>query len=549
MFLAAVKIFNAGHLRYTWIRYLRERHSIDDVFDVLDEEIVRALSSANILESMSGRLQSPIWLRVVPPWFTDENGDPLILCDRTKAFYLSTAYSPDDREMFGRLGLKTLSPKDFLTDLRLFIEEVPGAFQRMPDRWHSQLAKVLRQILDQDRRWISTICSLALVRLHNDQWIACDDVAIHIPHMHDVSAGVDGIDLYQVHVQVVMDHHRRELVGLLGGKTYEKSHICDQILYTHTTRYAKSPLESLDMLISHAMYLLRCRWKGETLQDMQVVTENGRCIASSRAYLDSDDPLSATKLLNRERKKFHFLSTLYKVRLEPVSATWDEYLQDSFRVQVYPRLIELSKPLEYSFTTEFKHISTNESTTTILCLLKLGWAKYSAYLVPRGTSAHTHPVLEESRKVLRETIAQLPVLCRGGSIAPLSETVLPRCEVELEDMASTNILDVPEPEDPQWLFLETFGVMIESGASALFEYLRRLRAQKVSLDQIKNIYASLHELSKTEGDSIKYVLISHFPFKQFSLLIPFYLGPLSPRRTSFTFQAKVRRTSLDGRTS
>ncbi|KMU77002.1 hypothetical protein CISG_06237 [Coccidioides immitis RMSCC 3703] len=117
-FVQAVDYFQeSDYFRYIWPRYLPIIPE-ENFFTSLTEETIFTLSQRKLLESESGELATPGTLFYVPPRFRDPNGDPLPLCSRTAFRYLSRKYFDEDSDLFQCLGVRPLSLRDLLVDVK-----------------------------------------------------------------------------------------------------------------------------------------------------------------------------------------------------------------------------------------------------------------------------------------------------------------------------------------------------------------------------------------------------------------------------------------------
>jgi len=219
--LHAIKEFNKQNdLRYTWIKYFPQRPPLLDFFQHLESKILAALSIEPIVESLAGALKKPSTLRYVPAELSDNNGKPFFCPDRAKDTYISTKYSLEDTSELSRIGVKGLSPEEFLADLRAFIYEKSRDFREKSNGWHSQLSKTLAQLLNYRPDLKPLLSALEVVPLRGGCWVSPSQGNICFPS--DSLVIPNGLEIHEIDPEAAKIESRRTLLLLLGASTLGK---------------------------------------------------------------------------------------------------------------------------------------------------------------------------------------------------------------------------------------------------------------------------------------------------------------------------------------
>ena len=221
-----------------------------------------------------------------------------------------------------------------------------------------------------------------------------------------------------------------------------------------------------------------------------------------------------------------------------------------------PRLVNVAtSPTtpSFSLTAEFQFIIDNNSSSEWLLLLRNNWQHYSRYIISeesikdkdKGDLSNEQKLWLKSQEDLRELLSSKTVECLGGITARLGQTCLPRgplksvakstidstTKVSREEPSdwkdakrmpqketrdtkdeawfesvSSILLDIPDPDDPQWDFLKHFGVLIKLGAEVVINRLRCMRYTRATLQDISKLYDQIQGCSRHKDiDLIRYV--------------------------------------------
>jgi hypothetical protein len=491
---------NTGVLKYTWIRYLPSRSHISDFFEKLELEILKLLSEAPILENFERTLTAPSKLRSVPLDFTDESGAPLIVSTRTRAAYISQNYLFGDHSHLTRIGVKSISPEDFLGDLKNFLRTSPRNFQRMSKSWHSRLAKALSRIIHDKPQIKGAVMELEIVPIRGGSWISPSRAAICFSDATHSLSVPKGTDIYEIHPEAASDQFRRTLFIHLGAKTFSKDLVCDAIVRTHEHPQFDPKRLSIAELVSHIKFLYGAHWKNTGTHDLYLATTSGTTCRGSEIYLDSDEPYSATTLCLAIGKKIRILHPQYTNSDLFIDVPYFKaWLARNLNVAKYPRLIDHSAHAAPDiFSQEFQFLLDNCSSQTILLLLRDNWDHYSKWFVPLLN------LTGESQGIkLTQRFSQLLVSCCGGGKDRLNQTVLPLSYMAFQGATAVSFLDIPDPEDPRWKYLSHFGVVVESGAGQYLQCVRQMKLSSPSLKQVSELYKQMQGHSVRQGEMIR----------------------------------------------
>ncbi|KAH8820670.1 hypothetical protein F5884DRAFT_745017 [Xylogone sp. PMI_703] len=447
---SAIKEFNDGELRYSWLLYLPFRPIIH-----------RRLAASN---------QSDL---------------------RPRPIYRQGRLS--------KLGVRKLTTEDFISDVRTFILKHPVQFQSMLDAWHSRLVEALMISLLRSIFWKSTISAMKMVPLRDGRWASMNQGNFLFPARSGQLVIPKGIDVFEIHPTAESDDYRRQLFTALGAREFEAKQICDIIVKTHKSpEFLPSALTPSD-LISHVVFLYKAGWKNTERHDIWFVTEGGSYCRGSQIYMNSDMPYSAQSIFAKDRLKVQFLHPDYYVIFSTQSLTpevssepgdWQKWLVEQLHVSQIPRLANPPIGAPFSLSNEFQFILDTYLSTDLLLLIRHNWGYYSKWIVDKGRD-ETKSAWRVSQHKLRETISSINVKCRQGVSSTLNKSFLPLSSLQLESFVSVPFLDVPEPDNDEWDFLKHFGVIVELDASFFVECLRRLKDAPASKKQASQLYGQI----------------------------------------------------------
>ncbi|KAF9769177.1 hypothetical protein IL306_013422 [Fusarium sp. DS 682] len=494
--LSAIQRLNSGELRYSWFRYLPPRDS-GGFFQHLAKDTIDLLSDQWILESREGKLMTPPELVLVPKRLADAEGKPFVPVGRSKLTYLSHKYPPSSKSELERLGVVALSSQGFVDDLRAFISENRTEFQQMPPKWHSQLSKVLHSLAVEDDHLRSDISSLPIIQLRDNRWVSSREEKTIFPLTSSGFQRVPrGILVSEVHPDADQDENRHLLLLMLKTKEYCAENIHNLIFEAHEKaefRKKELSIDNIDDLVSHSSPAagMDC--------NLWFVAEDKSCHLGSTMYLNTNGPYTAAQMFGQEKSKF-----LHPRYLKISSTHWQEWLMRNLKIQAIPRLVAISYKPEESFTMadDFRILIRSCQSSELLLLLREHWEIYSEFIVQKGRPYGERSAWAKSQENLRNTLSSIEVRCREGVIARLSEALLPRDSLHPGDdnsprVSAVNVskfdggrpnryfglinyvwqaifgirghcqprttipvLDIPEPDNCNWDFLEHLGVAL-----------------------------------------------------------------------------------------
>lgn len=258
-FRQAVNDFNSGDLRYTWIKFLQTRSPLTDFFSSLEAAIIQALTECPIIESQSGEFMPPSKLRMVPETMHGDNGKPLIPTELARSKYISSCYPQKKHraELFW-LGVKELTPEEFIEDLEIFIESSPEEFQSMPQIWHSRLCKLLQDFAEDQTTLAEKVAELKVIPLRDGRWVSSTQEILYFSESTSARSKTvtipNGISITEIDCEAAFDRLRRSLFYFLGAHTWTTEIVCQEIISTHaSSSFAPERLPRED-LVSHILF-------------------------------------------------------------------------------------------------------------------------------------------------------------------------------------------------------------------------------------------------------------------------------------------------------
>ncbi|OAG39035.1 hypothetical protein AYO21_06755 [Fonsecaea monophora] len=474
-FLEDIQYFQGTAFRYTWPRYLPDYSYRFDFFRNFRTRLAKELPEKPILESEDGQLRSPNTVRYVPKHFRDGSNIPLILIDATKSKYLSHKYSESDSKRLMDIGVTTLSDKEFLDDLGVFLRDHKAL---MPESWHSSIARALLPLIPSFELEIS---ELYLIPLTNGRRVAASSGNIFFPRPNPDYFIPPGIEVFELHRDIAKNPDCKRLYKNLGVKQFSNPVVQKLILKKHSNNLPElNPPPS--ELLSQARFLFRSGWE-KPIDDVQfwVVKTNGALCRSHEIYLDTDEQFSASRYLERDTQLFPFLHSCYdKDVASEELPLWRTWLHTQLGLWKIPRLVKISgNTIDPELSEDFRYILKRRSSRQILMLLKENWSVYSRYIFESGPTG------------LRSQLASVSVHCRDGSRHPLKATstgyFIPEdCCSEYSVLPP--ILDIPNPKDPRWTFLKVFGVTVNGDLNTYLSILGHIQGRKASVRFVRWLY-------------------------------------------------------------
>ena len=475
-------------------------HYLDGFWQPLRAKIQDGLKELKILESWLRQTPSCLsQLKIVPEKYIHE-GKPLF-DDLEEEKYLSPKYNTNDHRTLRDLGVKTLSPSNFLHRLRR--DKSLPVYKKSPeDLWHMMLYTALIDILDdkQQSELHGKIKELELIPLRrelqvgeNPEEIEEDDIPswtsaakikqydiIVFPHsklIHPtgdsssdlepfpIPNGIVSSGLSVVWPPAVVEPQRRIFLSRMGIIDIDPEHITDAIRDFHITCHQQELPPTLQTVIPHFRYLFRfythnfaCLfWIADDLASFMV---NEEYYGYRQLYFKTEDKYSTWDLLRSASKdiRHQYASFIHDdiVAAERPKTTfqgrsWHCWLKEFGPITTVPPLSNQEARGHLSPILSYVLEHQNEK---FLHVLKEHWE-----------STYSHEVAKTP--ALITTIKNTQVICKNGRHHALCETYLPRADIETEatriDLAQelpllnlSTALDADNWRD--WDFLIQFGV-------------------------------------------------------------------------------------------
>lgn len=553
VFLCAVMHFNKGDRRYSWLPFVPSRVPLNTPLWRIPYSIVRALKESPILESEDGKFHCPSELVYVPNRFREANGKLLLPFGSSNAKFLSEKYLYGHGELFKRLDVVTMSVENFIDELACFIDTRQAEFRSKPAAWHEQVCRILCSAdLESLLGKISRLAIVPLIGF--DKWIAPSGARIYFSPSGEEPQIPNGLGVFQVSADIVAEDRgsvaRRNLFSSLGVKPYDSTVICRAIISTHESPGFKPGSLSIEDIVSHVVFLKRAGEKSSTSKpNLWVASTDGSRCRTRSVYLDLDsriDPLGATTVLKPYHTQIQFLHERYETELSLHGDDWAQWLVSQLGVALLPRLV-LETGEKFSISNDFRWLCEADPQTA-LRLLRDRWGHYKRWIVPsENESQARQAAFAPSRLAVIHALSHMKVPCWGGGTALLGKTFLPRKGVllgldlrhddgdgtltpasavgtqslldpdpaakrptnlpdlpieEAERLANQeagaashprrifDFLDVQDPENPRWNFLQEFGVITKLEVTVFLHRLRQLKqkATKVSQDEVAALY-------------------------------------------------------------
>lgn len=258
-----------------------------------------------ILESFSGQMTAPSKLTYVDKRFLDHTGSPLCLSESTRSTYLSHDYPRHLKEVLCSLGVEDMSNKKFMEHFKQMVLEDEKGFRAKPDEWHSEVAKTLLPLIEDDVLRES-LRRLPIVPLSNGEWVS----AVSKPCMFQEQSFLGDFQVMRslriVHPYAMKNRNRRSLWSSLDIKPIDRQEICQYIVDAHENPVVDPSVWTRAQLVAHARFLYASEWRPSKPIDLWVETSRLCRYRSSRAYYitgtDHDEPTA--RVLRKMQSKF-----------------------------------------------------------------------------------------------------------------------------------------------------------------------------------------------------------------------------------------------------
>jgi hypothetical protein len=284
------------------------------------------------------------------------------------------------------------------------------------------------------------------------------------------------------------------LFTFLGVKDIKEEDLARVITDTHKSKNFKPASLDVKVLVSHAKFLFKARWRNNDGTDLWIATEDGRRLRASSTYLKKNVPGTAGNYLHASKhSSYGFTHSDYLRACDTHNVEWEDWLRSELKIAIFPRLIEKKcvDPEGFPITSDprkvihqdFLSILEGSSTLEFLTMLREGWAEYySAYLgkgiaVFRAKSAQKGLEKVTAPEMVAKYLRRVRVPCWGGHyMVPLEETILPIPILQKDAPWCRSFLDILDPTDPKWEYLDSFGVSISGDLRFYLQCLRHAKA-------------------------------------------------------------------------
>jgi hypothetical protein len=386
-FVDAVHEFNKTTLRYSWLRYLPDKDSCQPPFAKLPGRILALLSEEEVLESREGNLVRPGHLRFIPKKFRDGRGKPFLTPDSAASTTLSEDYPSCFSKQLEALGVRSLEPTEFLSQLKDFTSQRAPDFQAMPQEWHSQLSRALLNLHLEAGDLDQTIKELYIIPLDDGRWVSGNSGMVYFPSDPPLRKPM-GLGIMEVNPTAAADGDRFRLLKWLGVRATAKHDFAQAIVDKHQDpKFQPGSVPSSD-LISHAIFLFKANWQ-DSVPHFWFASEDGSYCQGRDAYLDVDSHHeswagSATRAFSARRAEVRFLHKSYLAEFDDEkSRTW---LCNKLFVETIPRLVSVPpgpvprSPDSIVLHGDFYSLIQHTSSAEVLCLLRNNWSFYYGQL-------------------------------------------------------------------------------------------------------------------------------------------------------------------------
>jgi hypothetical protein len=505
--LTAIKRFNSRRLYDAWLPYLIFDHNQPGFFENLGQEILKLLSKQPILKSITGDLKPPSELTRIPASLADTDGSSMIPRSFCHYTLVSSELSSQFTGALDGLGVKTLSSDEFLSEISYFISRFSTVFQSQPSYWHSRLACILLRLCGSPE-YKAQIAELPIVLLQDGRWVTPNAGQLLLPLRSSVGPVPKGISAMEVHRDVADDSFRLRLIQEFGARDSGLRMVCDIITKTHEDMTFAPQTIDTDELVSHIVFLYRAQWVRTSVSTkIWFVAEDGTRDRGHRMYVDANSEYSAGAVFSgNHRSKFHFLHAKYELAFSRVRSNenpthWKKWVRENFGVAHLPRLASTISEDKKSFllSRDFRYLMHHQSSKIVLSVLKYNWTYYSRWIQETPTDA-AEKDKKRSKEKLRHELSSWRVQCRGGPFVQLRKTCLPRKNVLVglglwgysSGMQGHSqgypLLDISDPEDNGWDFLQHFDVIVELKPVHFITRLLELRRTDTTRAAVSVLY-------------------------------------------------------------
>jgi hypothetical protein len=504
-FTNAVYSFNETQYKYDWLRYIRFSH-VSPFFHSFRDAVLEELATRPVLESWAGNMAVPSSLRLVPKNFADTGGVPFTITEHTSSIYVSGKYPEAHTHASLKLGVKLLSHDEFLQHLEWMIVNESASFKEKPAKWHQSLAETLVPLALGDK-YKMQIMSMAIIPLHNGEWVCAQDGRIFFPGKLQVPAGVE---MSIVDSNAANDSSRRTLFTHLGVKDCSQTEICQLIVNKHSSNSFNPKDLRVPELVNHFIFLFKARWRPPDNAKLWFATKDGGRSLGSSLYTNESCPVGSPleKILKKlqNHPTVPFLHPLYAQTMRMDKGKdkgWVKWLKTTFSVETVPRLTQQHPILseQICISLEFDLILRECEARDILLFLRDSWSHYSHYLEDGPTDKST----EGNRQLCRDAISALEITYRGKRV-PLRLAVFPKLDGVVDNIDAIPKVDIPDCANRRWDVLGHLGIAVRRDISFYLTCLENMIDYQLAKKYVAHVYAEIWFRYDGNEELIRYVL-------------------------------------------
>ncbi|KAJ3456983.1 hypothetical protein MRS44_014124 [Fusarium solani] len=529
-FVAAIAQLRANGFRYLWPVFLPSTRESSGFFEPAFTKILETVKAHKMLESFSNDLARPSELVCVnrPEFIYQKDRTPFTLHSATEGRYLSDHYPlAATLRVIESLGLRPLSDREFLDDLRTMISRSPTWHHR-PHGWHTDLAKALLRV-SQTVSLRNELMHLPIIPLASGEWVS----TCHDPKPVLMSGEIKPGELPAhealpiVDALAAQDEDRRELCQRLGLRPIGTDQLCRYICEQHASPLFRPESWSTAHLVAHARLLAKVSWAIDV--DLWFATSDKRRVKGSELYLmnqaGKDIGTTLGRLFEALQGSISIIHSDYLTVQDPApqsSRQWEHFLTSKLKVSAIPRLVKIEartspceiyregfisslcdedfrNMLSFRLSEEFSCILHECKIEDVVEVLNDNWRDYAVWL-ECGTSASRAQKVMNNR--LTQDIRNIPVNTSRGRVA-LKETFVPGLDVFLGDTLVPTLPLRNSGGKTLHHRLSLLGVRVEICVELYLTALRSLREQCCpGFEIVAHVYRRLQGLYDDNEQSI-----------------------------------------------
>lgn len=440
----------------------------------------KLLRDENVLESQAGYFSRPSELMLVPMSFSDGLDPPRPLFDDPLNTFkcVSFNYSPHDLEA---MGMSYQTPQHICMLLKWMS---PAQLEQKSSLWHSRLAA---GIAESD---LSAFHTAKIIPLRDGEWISAAEEPFYLPNMDNIIDVPSGIEVKVISKMACADPARRRLYALLGARQLNESQICNLILDRHRSLSPWNTTLLTPCLVSHAWYLFTYGSLGMTYGDLKLANELGQAVLGGDLYMQLPDrPLQMKEYLPDSLFAAKFVHPDY-INQGALGgrSRWYKWLADTAHVALLPNFLDSRSG---SITEEFQYLIDHHPSRVWMMLARDNWRYYNPTLIGKR-------------------VGSISVQCTNGQSCKLEDTYLATSALLQEPLVERyiHLIDVPDPDDLEWLNLSRLGLRTAPDLEfylTILQGVARTNPSDISEDTILLLYKGIEGHSKEDVSRVRYV--------------------------------------------